>query len=249
MRRYLELDLLRTLAILMMVSYHIMFDLNQFYDWSIPINDGPLKLMARVTQVLFLSLVGISAAISYTKMAGKTQREQWKKHLKRFVRIAAVALFITVGTYLMNPQEYIRFGILHLIATSALVLPLCAPLKGRAGILGIIVIILGQFTPFVRVPTSLLLPLGFFPQTGLYTWDYFPLIPWFGIILIGYSIGFELYTQTKASSHKLQDETFSIRHSQFSILTWPGRHALMIYAVHQPIVLLILWLIMGKPDF
>jgi uncharacterized membrane protein len=140
MRRYFELDLLRTVAIVLMVVYHFAFDLAFSYGWPIPVLTGGWLILQRITANLFLLLVGIGAAISHDRMQSthRTRAEQWKHTGKRAAAIFGAALLVTGGTYVMDPATYVRFGILHLIGTAALLLPLSAPLREGSILLGIL---------------------------------------------------------------------------------------------------------------
>ena len=59
-KRYPELDVLRSLAIIGMIIYHGAYDLVSFYAWNIDIFTGPWKLFERSIALTFLLLVGIS---------------------------------------------------------------------------------------------------------------------------------------------------------------------------------------------
>jgi uncharacterized membrane protein len=241
-RRYIELDLLRSLAIVLMVAYHTVFDLSVFYGWEIDVFSGGWWLFARITATLFLLLTGVSAAISYSRLKDTSASEQWMKHLRRFCQIGSAALLVTAATNFADPGSYVRFGILHLIAVSALLLPLLAPLRERTAIAGITLLMLGRIVPSMSFRNELLIPFGIRPPY-FFTVDYFPLVPWFGVILIGFAIGHYFYVRTN------HGEKFSFLHSHFSFSLWPGRHALLCYILHQPIVLALLWLMLGRPKF
>jgi uncharacterized membrane protein len=224
--RYPEIDILRTLAIIMMMIYHLLFDLATFYEYNITVTTGGWRMFARVTATLFLLLVGVSASLA---------TPSWKKSIRRFLKIGAAAMLVTAATYVTDPQTYVRFGILHLIATSALVLPLFDRWKKANVALGIAIVLIGTLVNGTIVDTSLLIPAGFLPL-NFQSVDWFPLLPWFGVIVIGHGLGHVLYALDR-----------SIRPTPIlNILGWPGRHALGIYLIHQPILLGILYLILGS---
>jgi uncharacterized membrane protein len=92
----------------------------------------------------------------------------------------------------------------------------------------------------VMVDFPWLLWFGFVP-TQFYTLDYFPLLPWFGVVLIGIFLGNNLY-QNNTRSFRLKD------HSQLIInrvLCFLGRHSLIIYLLHQLLIVGILYLLSG----
>lgn len=225
MKRFVELDILRTLAIIGMVVYHTAYDVQIFYGWNIDVFSGVWKLMQIATASLFLVLVGVAASFS-------------NRHpFRRFLWIGSAALLVSIVTYVIDPETYVRFGVLHLIALSALALPLLKKAGSWLCIPGILLIAINSLmnTP---INTALLLPLGF-TYPGFATVDYFPLIPWFGVILVGRAVG----PQCIHWMHQTEGR------GPASIFGWPGRHSLMLYLVHQPIIIGILWIALGAPHF
>ena len=220
--RYIELDLLRTLAVILMIIYHLVYDLESFYGWNLGIFENPGWIGLRVSiAALFLLLVGISFSISWSRTPS-----YWK-YIKRGLGVFACGMLVSIVTYLYEPEMYVRFGILHMIGVSILLLPFFARLGVWNGIIGLG---FGLGIGLGTVSTSLLLPLGWMP-TNFMSIDYFPLIPWFGIVLIGYAIGLQVY---------IKNTPPLLLTTSYSLLTWPGRHALIIYLLHQPILLGIL---------
>ena len=241
MKRYPELDFARGFAILLMATYHTAFDLSQFYGWDIDVLSGGWKLLARVTATLFLVIVGMGAAVSYERTKRDAPAGRLYGCAMRFIKIGSAALLVSIATFVANPDTFVRFGILHLIAVSALILPLFAFLKERTAILGIILIALGPIVHVMRNDNPLFLPFGIRPMV-FHTVDYFPMVPWFGVILIGYAGGYFLYIRRHVETPQWGVSTGS------AIMTWPGRHALLLYLIHQPIIIGILWMLLGKPN-
>jgi uncharacterized membrane protein len=64
------------------------------------------------------------------------------------------------------------------------------------------------------------------------SFDYFPLLPWFGVFLGGAALGKWLYKERKSLIKK------TMPGGPFNLA---GRHTLLIYIVHQPIFLGILY--------
>lgn len=222
----------------MMIIYHAAYDLYAFYGWGFDPFSGGWKLLALGTASLFLLLVGIGFSLSWERNRGAHRYPV--KYLKRGLGLIALGMIVSVVTYAIDPVTYVRFGILHVIGTSILLLPLVARLQGWNGIIGVGVILIGLGVGDAAAPASLpgLLVLGLRP-VGFVSVDYFPLVPWFGVVLVGYAIGYVLYVR----SQKIPNPKHRIPHP----LLWPGRHALLIYLLHQPVLLLLLTLILGLP--
>ena len=220
--RFVELDLLRTLAIFLMILYHLAYDLEEFYGWPLGIFEHPGWIAFRVSvAALFLLLVGISFSISWSRTP------LYKKYLKRGLGVIACGMLVSAVTYGFEPETYVRFGILHLIGVSILLLPFFARFKEWNALLGLG---FGSGLGFGTAKTSLLIPLGIPPQNFMSV-DYFPLIPWFGIVLIGYAIGLQVYAKRQPAL------LLTTHYSLLTRMAWPGRHALLIYLLHQPLLL------------
>lgn len=77
-----------------------------------------------------------------------------------------------------------------------------------------------------------LFPLGLHPLIFASA-DYYPLLPWIFLFLAGYWLGVA-FLQRRAPEFCYREH--------LSALGWIGRHALIIYLVHQPVVYGVLWL-------
>lgn len=170
-------------------------------------------------------------------------RTLYPKYLRRGLALLGCALLVTLVTYAVDPATYVRFGILHLIGVSVLLLPLFAQLRVWTVLPALACLALGPVMRGFTDPTGLLEPLGITPADFL-TVDYFPLLPWFGVVLLGYTAGYALYVRHGRWRRILPPAPSS---SMFRFLTWPGRYALWIYLGHQPILLLILGILLGFP--
>jgi uncharacterized membrane protein len=237
-KRFWEVDSLRGIAIVMMVVFHLLFDLNYFGGFGVSLHSGFWLFFGRATAMIFLFLVGVSLTLSYSRVKGKPEKEVWMKYLKRGVRIFIYGLVITLVTYLFFDQGVIVFGVLHLIG---LAIVLSRPFQnlGRVNILlGIAVIIIGLYVQGVMVNHPWLLWLGLMPG-GFYTFDYFPILPWFGVVLLGMFSGKLLYPGGKRGFRFPEASGFPV----VRFLNYLGRHSLLIYFIHQPVLIALLYLL------
>ena len=114
--RDLSLDLIRGLAIIMMIAFHFIYDLNSFGFTQIPLFTHWLGIAWRCLIVfLFLSAVGISLVLAHK------DHLKFKKFLKRIFYLGLAALLVSAGTFVMFPDGWVYFGILHLIWISSLI--------------------------------------------------------------------------------------------------------------------------------
>ena len=237
--RFWEIDLLRGVAIVMMISYHVLYDLDRFGGLEIEIHTGFWRSFAFATASLFLLLVGVSLTLSYARASHKSPDQRlFPKYLIRGAKIFSWGLVITAVTWVLVQDSFVRWGILHLIGLSIV---LACPLrKLRYGnlVLGSLFLLLGVLIRNLQVGSPWLLWLGLMPAqfTSL---DYLPLLPWFGVVLIGVFMGNTLYPGYQRT-FRLHDRS---QCSSVRSLGFLGRHSLIIYLVHQPVLITALFLV------
>lgn len=239
MDRFWEVDTLRGMAILLMVLYHLAFDLDYFGVLSIDMASGVLFYIARITVTLFLLLVGLSLHLSFSR-AGKLGSQDLfaARLIKRSLRILALALCITLVTYLLIGRGYIIFGALHLIGLSLLLAYPFLCLGWVNFLIGSILIILGLYLWGINAEGTWLLWLGLSPA-DFYSLDYVPLLPWFGVVLYGVGLGGLLYPGY-GRRISLPDQYITSESPLIRLLCLLGRNSLAIYLVHQPLIMILL---------
>lgn len=223
-KRIWEIDFLRGLAIIFMVFYHFMYDLKEFYSLPISYEEGFIYLAGKAASTLFILLAGISCSLS-------------KSNFKRGLKLLIIAISLTVITSIALPGSHIFFGILHFLAVSMLLYPLFHPLQPMALlIMGTLFLAAGPWLKDLTLATNLLLPLGL-TRPDFFSVDYFPLIPYLGLFLYGVSLGKLLY------NNKTSHFAYFPLANPFIFL---GQHSLFIYLIHQPILLLLLYLFLDS---
>ncbi|HUS74609.1 MAG TPA: heparan-alpha-glucosaminide N-acetyltransferase [Methanothrix sp.] len=236
--RFWEVDLLRGVAIVLMVLYHLVFDLNYFNVYNIEVSSGFWLAVARLTASLFLLLVGLSLTLSHSRARLLRQEDRFFfRLLKRSAWILSLALAITFFTYYFLGKGFIIFGVLHLIGVSLLLAYPFLRLQRANFIIGLLFIFVGVYFQTVSVDYPWMLWLGLVPP-DFYSVDYFPVFPWFGVILIGIGLGDMFYTDYK---RRIDLPNLSIN-SFMTLLAFLGRNSLTIYLVHQPVLIALLHL-------
>jgi uncharacterized membrane protein len=223
-QRIWEIDMLRGLALLLMIVFHIVFDLRDIYGYPVIYDRGFYYYVGKSSAILFMLIAGTSCSLS-------------RSNIKRGARIILVAMGITLATYLFMPDLIIKFGILHFFGISMILYPLFKPMdKYMLVLVGTLVILVGNYFSGITVHNNFLFPIGLTSSTFTSS-DYYPLFPWFGVFLYGAALGKFLYQEKKSLF------SFNIRDN---ILIYMGRHSLLIYVIHQPVIILVLNLIFKK---
>ncbi|MDO8537931.1 MAG: heparan-alpha-glucosaminide N-acetyltransferase [archaeon] len=234
--RFWEIDFLRGIAVILMIVFHFMFDLNFFVNYSFSLYSGTIFWIGRIAATLFLLLPGIALTLSF-----HNKKLEFKDFFLRGIKVFGLGLLITLITFVLFPQGTIWFGILHLIGVSIILGYFFMQRKKLSLAFGILLILLGLFLSQFSFSFPWLLWLGFFPS-NFYTFDYFPLLPWFGVFLLGIFLGNQFYANGKRSFKiKEMNDNFSIR-----LLSFFGRNSLLIYLIHQPILIIVLKLFVLK---
>ncbi len=247
-QRRLEIDLLRALAITMMVAYHAAYDLHAFHGWDIDPFSGGWLWLQRATAVLFLSLVGVSAVLLREGMRGRgaSRRKIAGRFWRRGLWVLLCGMLVSTATLVADADSFVRFGILHLIGASLIAMPLFLELGAWNLLLATGVLGLQHLTGAEPGASGLLLPLGVHAP-GFTSVDYFPVVPWFSAVLLGAGIGHLAYVRPGLPTG-LQNALDGLWESRVPLwLSVPGRHSLLIYMLHQPLVLAVLWLVLGQP--
>ncbi|BBL68522.1 heparan-alpha-glucosaminide N-acetyltransferase [Methanoculleus chikugoensis] len=233
--RYWEIDLARGGAVVTMIVFHSAFDLNFFGVLPLNVSGGFLRMLAYLTASTFIFLVGVSFTISYARASRRLDgRGLTLKYVRRGLTIFSYGLAITAVTRLFLPNVYIVFGILHFIGIAILLAPFFVRLDPeRLIITSIAFLIAGYAASLVSGPWPLLW-LGIRPESFA-SLDYVPLLPWFGLVLVGMACGHLFYPDGVRGFTLRMAEPAAAR--PLSIL---GRHSLLIYFLHQPVILLLI---------
>ena len=229
-QRFQVIDLLRGTAVLLMVIYHFCFDLAWFGFTDFDFYGSPAWIAFRsVILTLFLGLVGFSLWLAHGK------RINWRKVTRRTLLIAANAALISAVTWWQFGDRFIYFGVLHFIVAGSLFGLLFVQFYRLNLVLGVSLLALSYYQhPWFDSPT--LNWIGFMTHKPL-TEDYVPLVPWFGVVLLGLHIA-----QWLARAGKLSTWNEPAWVSRAGPLLLAGRHSLLVYMLHQPVLIGILWL-------
>ena len=222
-KRIWELDALRGLNLLWMLVIHFIYDivvLFPLWQWTFP---GWYAFWVRVCSVLFLMISGICVNLGTNS-------------LRRGLTVLGGGLIVTAVTVtlyltgLCDASVIIYFGILHCMGICMLLWPLVRKCPGWLMIpMGLGLVFLGKYLDTLTVNTYWLIPLGLCPAE-FESSDYFPLIWNLGFFLMGAGAGRYLYRKKTSLLPKVK-QVLPLRFLEFC-----GRHTLLIYLLHQPVL-------------
>jgi uncharacterized membrane protein len=220
--RLIPLDLARSLAILCMVVFHFTFDLALFGFIPPDTMVQPFwYYFARMIAGSFLFLSGVSLWLAH----GRGIR--WPAFWTRFAKIAAAALLVTLASIWFVPGGTILFGILHAIAAASLLGLVALRLPWPVTLAIAAVIFAAAWGPRFPAFDPIWLVWTGLAETRPMMGDYVPLIPWAAPALAGVATA-------KALRIDLWRGTAPTPLTR--ALSLPGRHSLIIYLLHQPIL-------------
>ena len=240
-QRYHLLDVIRGITLFSMIAYHGMWDLVYMYGvrWDWYRGTGAYIWQQSICWT-FIILSGFCWSMG-------------KRPLKRGLVVFGSGLLVTVVTLLFMPQNRVIFGVLTFTGSAMLLMiPVDRLMQrfekqyGRIAMAIGLAISVGCFIitrninegylgfeklRLVKLPVSLyrgkfMTYLGF-PEPGFYSTDYFSLLPWLFLFLCGYFV----YSLLK---DKLP--CYPILKSDVPVFSFIGKHSLLIYLLHQPVL-------------
>ena len=226
------IDALRGLSVVLMVIHHLLYNIWQFLDGPSWLFSNPVfDVLHYIFAGLFIFLSGVSSRFS-------------RDNIKRGSIVVVLAVLITFVTVRIIEMP-IWFGILHLLGFSMLFYGLThrvwnfipkifAPFIYVAGI---VISAMMRYEMHLTSDTAwgsdLLFVLGW-RQPGYVSRDYFPILPWIFVFLLGTWAGLII------SERKLPPSFYRLKPP---LLPAIGRKSLLIYILHQPVLYaLVMWI-------
>ena len=237
--RYALLDELRGLDLVSMMLYHACWDLAFLFgvqmNWYAA---TPGHLWQQSICWVFILLSGFCVPLGHHT-------------LRRGATVFGAGVLVTAVTLLFMPEERVIFGVLTFLGAAMLLTGILEPLLQKVPPAAGLVVSAVLFALCYSVSSGwvgvgswkLLLPqglyanyltafFGFYPE-GFFSTDYFALLPWIFLFWAGYfrhrSIG--------------RARMVALRGSVCAPLGWMGRHSLVLYLLHQPVIFGVLWVI------
>ncbi len=229
--RILFLDILRGVAVLAMIIYHFFWDLGFFgyIDFSLATTGFGL-ISAQIIGSSFILISGFSLNLS--SLSKNFQRKFWW----RFIKLLFLSILISIATLIFDKNNFIFFGILHLITFCSLVGFILIKIKNTYLIF--FALLLTIFISKANLQFDLPVYISWIglnanlPNTN----DFYPVLPWMIYFLIGLWIGKIL---TNRGLKNWRWDSYQNKNvvngniSKFFLLS--GRNSLAIYILHQPV--------------
>jgi len=208
-KRYEIVDILRGLAVLLMIIFHFSYDLNLFNFIDVDFHQSLFWwAFPRVIVTLFLLPMGLAMELGFK---GKIN---WKRVLRRFLKIGGWAILISISTYFAFPDKWIYFGTLHCIAVCSILATFFLGRKKLSIVTSLVILVpllFGFQWPWIKLSHA--------------SMDYIPALPWLGVVLLGMVL-------VHFRFHFLRVPNLPGK----KLLLFFGQHSLVIYLVHQPIL-------------
>jgi len=231
--RIVAIDLARSAALLGMAVFHFAYDLQMF--GHLPrgtVASGGWRAFSILVAGSFLFLAGVSLVLAHGA------RLRWRAFGRRLARVAGAAALVSAGTYAVFPDRFVYFGILHSIAAASLIGLLF--LRAPAG-LTLMAACAALVAPHLIATSAL--PSPWFDWVGLTpvprpSVDFEPLLPWLAPFLLGLAAAQAIRRTGVPRRMAATKQSARIWRG----LAWPGRHSLIVYLLHQPVLLGLVWL-------
>lgn len=226
-QRIVAVDIARGLAIAGVVLFHIVWDL-EFTGIISGVARHPAWLVfGRSLAGTFMFLVGISLVLAHHAAVVT------RAFARRLLTILVAAGAISVVTWFIFPESFIFFGILHAIAAATLLgaVFLRASPPFCLGV-AVIVVLLPFFVQTPVFDTRWLAWIGFAENPSPSN-DFVPIFPWVGITLFGMATAKLL----RLGSERNPSSIATSRNGLSAALIWMGKRSLLIYLLHQPLLL------------
>ena len=252
-KRAFELDLLRGFAIFMMVLHHFAYDLRFIMQYNVfAFIDGDCRWFWAFLHPFFIMIF-----VMISGVCCQFSRNNFKRALKLGLIAIAFSVVTIVADRVLLLGCSIYFNVLHFLTLATLLFAIFDHFEqkksgsrdSRQGATVLFLLVAFGFLIFhglqyyhyiFKTPWVFILGLEPHPSViHLNMGDEMPIFPWIGVFFVGVLIGRYVY--------KSKETLFPNAPKAFLTVTkpleWIGRHSLLVYLIHQPIVLGILYLL------
>jgi uncharacterized membrane protein len=224
MSRINIIDSIRGFSFFPMFIFHIFaaYDLVNLFTTS-TVNNPSIHFLGLIRNV-FIILAGVSMSLSVINK--KDNVKYYTSRLKRSLKILVHAMFLTALTHYLFPGFGIKFGVLHFIGLSTLLL---SPIAGNNFLLVLLAIVL----LFVKIP-SINPTIDTITGAGIHynMADWFPLQKYLPLMIFGILLGKLIFNDMEKKDDK----------SLPTVLEYIGRESLNFYTGHLTLLILVFYI-------
>ena len=217
--RYPEIDIARGAAVILMLLFHSFFDAHYF--GKIELSGDFWYYFPRFIGGMFIFISGYTLSVV---------KPDFSRLRRKVLKLAALSLAITAVTLVFVPEKTVVFGIIHFFTLATLLGYLFLRFPKIHLPAGIALFFAGIALNQIRVGTNMLVWLGLMPY-GFTTLDYYSLLPWFGVFLLGMFFG--NVARPKGANLNVP------------VVSFLGKNSLKIYVIQHPVIILLLHLYFG----
>ena len=207
--------------------------------------------LQRTIAILYLIILGV-AYVAYPptlgplnfrqkarkgKSAKTMAQSEFGKTLWRGLQIFGWGMVVSTSVLLAGTGT-VDFGVLHLIGFSIIASYPFLRFRWINVALWFLFNVVGYYLIPARADDLWLVWLGWRPDR-YFAVDYFPLFPWFGVVLLGIAIANFLY-DTNGRKFTLPDLSHWFPPNA---LQWLGKRSLFIYLIHQPLLFVLVFIL------
>lgn len=266
MDRLLEIDLLKGIAVIFMMTFHV-FYLPKYIGIDIKDNSLFLRCIARISQFIFITLVGVNMTIANQRYKNKENKDLNKdlkdkkdnyyqslynknytfKQIVRVGYLLLTAALISLITYILFNDWYVKFGIIHFVAVSLLILFKFVNNDTILMTLNVLIVGLwslktfndnsfGLYKYFSWVPDKIAFITGLF-NPHFKAMDHFPLIPWLSVMINGIYIGKLLYKNGERKYDFLEKINDIVKKDKsLNLIGKLGKYSYRVYLIHYVLI-------------
>lgn len=228
-KRFWEIDVVRTVALLGLLTFHTLEVLYHLDLTVTVLRTGVWHWVRLANAGLFIFPAGVALTISYSR------RKRMRSVMLRGLQLFGLGMVFTLASLLVVPYEYVRFGILHFFGIAFILAPFFTRFRYINLILGAALMAAGIYLQQQGVVVGFPWLLWLIPY-HFRTLDYWPLVPWFGLFLLGMFAGKMLYPDGNRRFNIPE-----ISNPVASAVMVLGRHPLLVYIAHLPVIIGILF--------
>jgi uncharacterized membrane protein len=216
-KRIFEIDFFKVIALIFMIVFHTIYDLNEFVNIDLDYTSGLWHYIGKISVLLFIFLAGINSGFSH-------------KPIKRGIMVFSCGMIVTFTTFIFMNDLYVRFGILHFLGVCMILFPLLKRINNVIlFLIAILIIVLSNIGILDEIALIVFLKNTF----GDMSIDYYPLFPYLSIFISGI-LTYKLIYYKRKSILKLN--------IQSKLLYILSKYSLLIYLTHQLIILGIIFI-------